>query len=185
MSAYFGTVESQGRATLHLHLLLWLENAPTSEDTNALLHMPEFREKVSNFIQANLQAYLPGLESKDSVQAIPQECDIAFNRPPNPDCDNHEEGLSDFELRLARTEQIHTCKVRRCLIQDKSGIYCCKQRAPFEISEVDEIDEDGKWRQRRLYGYVNGWIPGLLVNVRCNNGGKLLTNGEDTKAITA
>ena len=32
---------------------------------------------------------------------------------------------------------------------------------------------------------MNGWIPGLLVNVRCNNDGKLLTNGEDTKAITA
>lgn len=123
MSAYFGTVESQGRATLHLHLLVWLENAPTSEETSMLLHMPEFCEKVSNFIQANLCAYLPGLESQESVQAIPRERDIAFNRPPNPDCDDYEKQLSDFELWLARTEQVHTCKIHRCLVQDKFSIY--------------------------------------------------------------
>ena len=185
VSAYFGTVESQGRATLHLHLLIWLENAPTSEDMSVLLHKPEFQEKVAKFIQSNLRAYLPGLESKGSVQAIPRERDIAFNRPPNPNCDDYEKQLTDFELRLARTEQVHTCKVRRCLIQDKSGVYRCKRRAPFTTSDVDKIDENGQWWQRRLYGYVNGWIPGLLVNVRCNNDGKLLTNGEDTKAITA
>ena len=31
---------------------------------------------------------------------------------------------------------------------------------------------------------MNGWIPGLLVNARCNNDAKLLTNGRDTKNIT-
>jgi hypothetical protein len=31
---------------------------------------------------------------------------------------------------------------------------------------------------------MNGWIPGILVNGRCNNDRKLLTNGSDTKNIT-
>ena len=31
---------------------------------------------------------------------------------------------------------------------------------------------------------MNGWVPAVLVNARCNNDGKLLTNGEETKNIT-
>ncbi|KAM6490373.1 hypothetical protein JOM56_014137 [Amanita muscaria] len=42
----------------------------------------------------------------------------------------------------------------------------------------------GKWGPKRLYAYINGWVPGILVNARCNNDGKLLTNGGDTKNIT-
>ena len=37
VSAHFGIVESQGRGTLHFHLLLWLENAPTADAIMELL----------------------------------------------------------------------------------------------------------------------------------------------------
>ena len=46
------------------------------------------------------------------------------------------------------------------------------------------MSETGEWCPKRLYGYTNGWIPGILLNARCNNDGKLLTNGRDTKNIT-
>ena len=49
---------------------------------------------------------------------------------------------------------------------------------------MDEIEEDSRWRQQRLYEFVNGYIPGILVNARCNNDGKLLTNGRDTLNIS-
>ena len=51
------------------------------------------------------------------------------------------------------------------------------------MSDNDEIDEDRNWHQKHLYGYVNGWITGILVNGWCNNDGKLLTNGSDMKKI--
>ena len=184
VSAYFGVVESQGRGTLHLHILLWLMDSPTAEEMTALLKGSEFRKKVADFIQANLRAYTPGLESAESVASIPREKEIAFNRPPNPNSDNYEEELQQFELKLARMEQIHTCRICRCLVPNRQGQYYCKRKAPFELSNVDEIEENGRWRQKRLYGYVNGYVPGILVNVWCNNDGKLLTNGADTKNIT-
>ena len=31
---------------------------------------------------------------------------------------------------------------------------------------------------------MNGWVPAILINARCNNDGKLLTNGHDTKNVT-
>jgi len=101
VSAYFGTVESQGQGTLHFHLLLWLENAPQAEEIREFLKSSVFRSHVAQYIQQNLRAYLPGLESAESIKAIPREKDIAFNRPINPDAPDYEEQLSAFELRLA------------------------------------------------------------------------------------
>ncbi len=184
VSAYYGLTETQGRGCLHLHMLVWLEDAPTADEMTARLKSTEFREKVVVFIKTNLRAYLPGLESSESVKAIPREKGLAYNRPPNPNDVDFPQRLADFELRLARSEQIHTCHPRRCLVQDKHGQIVCKRRAPFHVSEVDEIDEKGTWHPKRLHAYVNGWIPAILVNVRCNNDGKLLTNGEDTKNVT-
>lgn len=37
VSAYFSVVESQARATLHLHMMLWLLEAPSMEEMEMLL----------------------------------------------------------------------------------------------------------------------------------------------------
>jgi hypothetical protein len=60
----------------------------------------------------------------------------------------------------------------------------CKWRAPLEFSDVDMVMATGHWAPKRIYKFMNGWIPTLTVNIRCNNDGKLLTNGGDTHNIT-
>ena len=42
VAAYFGLVESQGRGTLHLHLLMWLANTPTTDEIHNLLKTADF-----------------------------------------------------------------------------------------------------------------------------------------------
>lgn len=37
VSGYYGVVEAQGRGTLHVHMLLWLEDTPNAEDMHKLL----------------------------------------------------------------------------------------------------------------------------------------------------
>ena len=177
-------MESQGHGTLHLHLLIWLDNTPSPDEIKVLLKSESFRAKLVSYIHANLRAYLPGLESAESIKQIPRESDIGYNRPPNPRTATYQDDLKSFELRLARAEQIHTCKPHQCLRWTKKGTYKCKRNAPFECSPADVVDESGRWNQKRLYGYVNGWVPSILVNGRCNNDGKFLTNGNDTKNIT-
>ena len=73
--------------------------------------------------------------------------------------------------------------MRRCLVPDKHGYYQCKWRAPFPLSPHDVVDSSGHWIPKRLYAYVNSWVPALTVNVWCKNDGKLLTSGKDTKNI--
>jgi hypothetical protein len=184
LNAYFGMDETQGRGTLHLHMLLFLRNAPTSAEMHALLQTEEFCNRLVKFIQQSFRAYLPGLESKASIAKIPKEPEIVYSRPINPDMQDYDVEVSKFELRLARTEQVHDCSFRRCLVPAKDGFVRCKRRAPFEKAAEDYVKSTGKWCQRREYEFMNGWVPGITVNVRCNNDGKFLTNGEDTKNIS-
>ncbi|KAJ6631969.1 hypothetical protein B0H10DRAFT_2159554 [Mycena sp. CBHHK59/15] len=184
VAVYFGMVEAQNRASLHMHMLASLKHAPNADQMIALLKQDTFRARIAAYIQANLRAHLPGLETAESVKSIPVERDFAYNRPPNPTALDYNERVKNFELRLARKEQVHTCKPRRCLIVTKSGHFRCKRRAPFACFKEDFIDESGNWGPKRVYEFMNGWIPGILLNVRCNNDAKLLTNGADTMNVT-
>ncbi|CAK5266163.1 unnamed protein product [Mycena citricolor] len=184
LAAYFGMVEGQNRASLHFHLIAALRFAPNADEIQELLQREDFREKIRAYIRVNMRAYLPGLDSAEGVKDIAVEKEIAYNRPPNPDGPAYWERVQDFERRLARTEQVHTCDIRRCLVVTKSGRLRCKRRAPFPCSTDDYVLPNGDWGPKRLYEYINGWNPALLVNVRCNNDSKFLTHGDDTKKIT-
>jgi hypothetical protein len=184
VQAYFGLVESQGRGTLHLHLILWLANTPRSDVVPEMLQNSDFCQRITEYIKANLRAYLPGLESAESIQELDVDKETACKWPPDPNAPNYETLLKQDELSLARLEQIHVCKRRRCLFEDERGYMQCKRCAPFPCSDEDSVSETGEWHCKRLYSNVNTWIPGVLVNARCNNDVKLLTNGGDTKNIT-
>jgi Helitron helicase-like domain at N-terminus len=184
VAAYFGLVESQGRGTLHLHMILWLCDTPRSDVLQDLLKTTSFRQRVASYIEANVRAYLPGLESAESVQAIRVDKEVVCRRPPDPEDPNYDVLLKNDELALARAEQIHVCKARCCLVMDRQGSTRCKCRAPFPCANEDYVLESGEWGPKRLFGQVNGWNPGILVNARCNNDIKLLTNGGETKNIT-
>jgi hypothetical protein len=183
VTAYFGVVESQGRGTLHLHLLVWLKHAPSSDEMSTLLKTEEFRARVVAFIRANIRAYAPGFEDEESVKKLPHNNEVSYSRPPVPGSTNYDTQLTSSEALIARMEQIHTCKPRRCLVF-KKGQLVCKRRAPFQLSDDNFVTETGLCGPKRLYGYVNAWSPAILLNARCNNDIKFLTNGGDTKNIT-
>ncbi|PSS19942.1 hypothetical protein PHLCEN_2v3115 [Hermanssonia centrifuga] len=184
VSAYYGTVESQGRGTLHLHMLVWLKNTPSGDELEDLFKSEEFRTKMRTFINANVRAYLPGLESAASVKAIRPDSEVAYSRPLDPSSPSYAEDVAAFELRLVRSLQVHTCKVRRCLQPNKVGKMLCKRKAPWQIAAEAFVTEAGHWGPKRLYGFVNGYCPAIILNLRCNNDCKILTNGAETKNIT-
>jgi hypothetical protein len=154
--AYFGLVESQNRGSLHLHLLVWLFGAPSEDEMHRLLQDAEFRARVLAYIRANLRAHVPGLESAAAIKQTPNETEIAYSRPVDPDAPDYDAQLVNFERRLVRAKQVHTCELRRCLVPNKRGYYRCKRRAPFELSAEDTINEAGEWKSKRLYEYLNG-----------------------------
>lgn len=181
IAAYFGTVESQGRGTLHLHILIYLKHAPSSSDMRDLLTTDHFRGRIKQYIDANVRAYTTGLDSAQTIAAIPNEKEIAYSRPPHPDSATYEEDINSLERRVARSKQVHKCERRRCLYLDDRGFWVCKRGIPFECSEEGYVKENGEWCPKRLHDKVNGWNPSITLNLKCNNDCKLITNGSDTK----
>ena len=51
LKAYFGTVESQGRGSLHLHLLAWLNHDMKPADLKEKIQDLEFREKLIAYLE--------------------------------------------------------------------------------------------------------------------------------------
>ncbi|PSR82814.1 hypothetical protein PHLCEN_2v5968 [Hermanssonia centrifuga] len=184
VAAYFGTVEAQGRGTLHLHMLIWLKDTLTSAELLELLKSDLFRDKMKTFIKANMRAYCPGLESAESVKAIRSDQAVGFTRPPHLDSPTYAQDVRTLKLNLARTLQVHTCKIRRCLQFNKYGQLVCKRKAPWPTSNKDFVDETCQWGPKRLYVFVNGWNPWITIYARCNNNCKLLTNGRDMKNLS-
>ena len=156
----------------------------SAEQVQMLFQSEDFQEKVRQFIRVNIDAYVPGLESMESIKAIPRNPDAAYSRPPRPTAADYDDNLRRAELELARMEQIHTCKMGRCFKFDRSRQLVCKRRAPFLLSEEDIVHENGEWACKHLCPYVNAWNPSVLINARCNNDIKLLTNGSDTRSIS-
>ncbi|KAI5892666.1 uncharacterized protein SCHCODRAFT_01171736 [Schizophyllum commune H4-8] len=183
VSAYFGTVESQGRGTLHLHMLVYLENTPTSSQLQLMLKDPEYRARAVEFIRTCIRAYLPGLEDGESVKSIERNAEVPYSRPIHPDVANYAERVQMLETKVARMQQVHTCHRRRCLVLNKKGVLECKRGAPFDRNEEDFVLEDGRWGPKRLFPYINAWNPAIAITLKCNNDIKLLTNGAETKSI--
>ena len=49
--AYFGTVESQGRGSLHLHLLIWLNHEFTPAQLKENIQNPDFRDNLLKYLE--------------------------------------------------------------------------------------------------------------------------------------
>ncbi|KAL1940974.1 hypothetical protein VTO73DRAFT_7610 [Trametes versicolor] len=51
--AYYGTVEAQGRLTLHLHMLVWIRGCPSPQEVrDRLLADPEFESQLLGWLEA-------------------------------------------------------------------------------------------------------------------------------------
>ncbi|KAI0076309.1 hypothetical protein K474DRAFT_1598157 [Panus rudis PR-1116 ss-1] len=181
--AYFGTVECQGRGTLHLHILLWLEDAPTPDEMRELLRQPEFREKLRMYIKANFRAHHPKIATEEAIKVMPTDPEVGYSRPPKPDSPNYWDEVDDLEMRVVHTKQMHVCGPG-CRKLDRSGKAYCKRRAPWPLSDDDVVEENGNYLVKRTYPFQNTHIPAISINVRCNNDGKFLTNSPETDGIT-
>ena len=66
IKAYFGTVESQGRGSLHLHLLIWLDHDMKPTDMKEKIQNTDFREKLKAYLDDIIKEDLDDFKDKDA-----------------------------------------------------------------------------------------------------------------------
>jgi hypothetical protein len=146
------------------------------------LENANFRNHITKFAKENIKAHIDGLDEA-AIKAMPRETQISYSRPPDPDSDDWDEEFNDRLRRVVRSQQVHTCTRSTCLRYDRHGHLTCKRRAPWTISEHDEVDDRGNYVIQRIYPFINSFCPAVSVAMACNNDIQLLTNGEETKHI--
>ncbi|KAJ6506044.1 hypothetical protein DFH09DRAFT_943410, partial [Mycena vulgaris] len=72
-NAYYGTVEQQGRLTLHLHLLLWIDNSLSPQEIRDRVMDPtsSFRHKLIRYLESCHQAEFINGSLMDIQQNVP------------------------------------------------------------------------------------------------------------------
>jgi hypothetical protein len=156
---YVGTVEAQGRGTLHLHMLLWLSDAPNAKDMKAALKSEQFRNKLVSFIKTSIRASL-GEMTHEEITGMAKTPGVSYSRPSDPRTASINEG-DENEKKLVRALQYHKCSLAACL-QIIKGQMICKRRAPFKMSNTDWVKENGEWGPKRLCAFLNSWNPTIM-----------------------
>jgi len=182
VQSYIGTVEAQGRGTLHLHLLLWLKGALSLADMLRALKHEDFHSKVQDYIKSVIKADIDNLDTPEIISRIPKEASVSYLRPLDPQIAD-EAAMTLQEHKTARTVQLHQCSVTTCLIVIKGRLQC-KRRAPFPLSVEDWVKETGAWGPKRFCAYLNNWNPTMMKAIRANHDFKLIMNGVETNIIT-
>ena len=72
VKAHFGTVESQGRGSLHLHLLIWLNHEFTPAQLKEKIQDEDFRQKLLDYLEAIIKEDLDQFRgnAEDSHSAV-------------------------------------------------------------------------------------------------------------------
>ncbi|CAF4200105.1 unnamed protein product [Rotaria sp. Silwood2] len=68
IKAYFGTVENQGRGSLHLHLLIWLDHEFKPSDLKEKIQNADFREKLKAYLEDIIKEDLDEFKGKRTVE---------------------------------------------------------------------------------------------------------------------
>jgi len=179
VQAYIGTVEAQGRSTLHLHLLVWLKDAPSTTEMKVALKSPAYRAKIQEFISRNIRADIDNMTTPQ-ISKIPKIPGVSYSRPIDPLLKPMESEVQ--EKQLARAVQLHKCSLASCL-KSVNGRLECKRRAPWPIAEADWVNEMGAWGPKRTSSYLNSWCPTIMRTLRANHDIKLIMNGAETCSL--
>ncbi len=114
VQAHIGVVKSQNQAMLHLHMLLWMQDMPSSDKLKELFKSEEFHTKIQTYLKHNIWAHFLGI-NRESIKDIPCKPDLAWSRPLDPRSPTFDEDYRDMEKRLMWSNQIHMCCMGACL----------------------------------------------------------------------
>ncbi|KZP15575.1 hypothetical protein FIBSPDRAFT_912483 [Athelia psychrophila] len=186
--AYYGTVEQQGRLTLHLHLLLWIQAAFTPQEIRDKLmsedgafqkrmveylessHQGEFMKGTSDTVWRDLNERESQPGYVDPLQVLPTKRDDWWRQ--------YESTVDEILLK----SNMHVCQRGRCFSGDGS----CKARFPRDVYSSTMLDpETGALNMKKGESNMNTFSYIMSFLLRCNHNVTSLLSGTALKAVVA
>jgi len=198
-AGYYGTVEQQGRLTLHLHMLLWIRGSCSPEEARSKILQPDslFRSKLVEYLESCHAGDFISGSMEDVVNAVKtasasEKADYknpteTLPEPPPPSCHNPpRNGCSSCD-------KLYKCSTNRNKdgSQNKARPYkgCldniwgrCKARFPRPTFTKTEIDtEDGSISMKKTESWLNTFTYIVTYLFRCNTDITSLRSGTAIK----
>ncbi|CAF3407623.1 unnamed protein product [Rotaria socialis] len=182
--AYFGTVESQGRGSLHLHLLIWLKHEYTPAQLKENIQNQDFRDILLKYLEDVVKEDLDLL--REETDSITNEVVSVCLSTPNPASDDFHRIFCKDVVRLVETSNIHkhstTCYKYSKGKSDTSKT--CRMRMPRVLVKTSNIDlTTGQITMRRSHPWINNFNEWLIIAYRSNMDTKFIWSGNDAKAL--
>ncbi|KAF5325600.1 hypothetical protein D9611_000598 [Ephemerocybe angulata] len=198
-NAYYGTVETQGRGTLHCHLLIWLEgHLPAEVLADTLINSKAYGDELVGWIDSvtdsgfiGSRSYLNSLPDggEDEVQrkgephpaSIPEPKASAFG--PRAFKEEMNEYVDDLLTRY--NWHVHTGSCWKYLgPKEERTEENCRFGMDGSTSTTSEIDrEEGSLKMRRKHPKMTHFNPTTTFLMKCNTDVKFIGSGLDAKAF--
>lgn len=205
-AGYYGTVEQQGRLTLHMHMLIWIRNSLTPQEIRDMILDPNstFQQKIIEYLESvHIGEFMTGtmsdiesrIDKKRETKSYIPSTDAMPEPPPtnicNTDCNickNCKERASwwnnfcEIVDELVYYSNRHQCH-KGCL-NNKYGT--CKARFPrslFELTTVDPLS--GAINMKKGEMWLNFFTPLWTFLSRCNTDATSLLSGTAIKSVVA
>ncbi len=202
-SAYYGTVEQQGRLTLHLHMLVWIVNSLSPQEIRNRIMDPtsDFQKKMIDYLESahtaeyvdseleivreeiNDREVVPGyIKPTELLPSIPPEfCKCMLDSCVN--CKQYQDRKNDYKTTLNdiifRVNK-HKCSKSNCRT---NKFNMCKSRFPrqtFESSMIDPLT--GAICMKQKESMLNTFNPIMPFLQRCNSDATSLLSGTAIKS---
>ncbi|EIN09614.1 hypothetical protein PUNSTDRAFT_66678, partial [Punctularia strigosozonata HHB-11173 SS5] len=193
---YYGTVEAQGRLSLHLHCLVWIKNAPSPEKLREKLKSGDqnFTTQIISWLESICQGeYSTGTEA-DIEELIKSDTvsksHILSKLPPMPDSNMTDADIADWYQNLCIESDVIAYLSNRHSSQHGYGCQTatgqCRARFPRTIYDVTTVDlSDGAITLKHKEEWLNTYNVILTYLMRCNTDVLSMQSGTQLRAIIA
>ncbi|CAF4838083.1 unnamed protein product [Rotaria socialis] len=206
IKAYFGTVENQGRGSLHLHILMWLDHDLTLSQLKESVKNEEFRNGLLGYLEDIIKQDLSNFDFDTSETDVPErqhthiisnnECAISTTESntskliplimptPKPSMPNFALHFKNDIVQLVNSNNIHKHTITCYKYSKKYENPTCRMRMPRRIENVSSINiESGEIKLKRLHETINNFNEYIISACRSNMDIKYIFSGSDAKAL--
>jgi hypothetical protein len=207
-NAYYGTVEQQGRLTLHLHMLLWIKGGLRPEEIRKRLLDPnsDFRRKMISWLESvHTGDFQTGSFDEVAERVAQKSKDKSYKDPTQmlpkaPPQDNSEDSgwnrhFEEDVDELLLKSNVHNCEKYTTKSgrkrKDKDSHGCrnnkwgkCKAQFPRPLTKETTVDpESGAINMKKSEPWINTMTQAVTYIFRCNTDITCLLSGTAIKAV--
>lgn len=200
-TSYYGTVEAQGRGTLHCHMLIWLKGSMSPQKLRDRMRDDSiFKSEIFRWTESIICCELPGMTEPVTVDDagrapffVSSEDPRIMQGPVLPE-DMSEDALHTFEtnfwefvkdLACACNWHIHhdTCWKHLKPDEPRDDSHC-QMRLNGSTRSFTELDEETESiLLRRFHPWINNFNDVILFLLQCNMDIKFIGSGPAAKAL--